>query len=102
MQFVPPPITPDQEDPTDQQLYESVNFQESIKSGNDEGINEAQPAVSDSIGSTGTEAKARLSATVASESEAYRTDTASNSNETSIVAEKDVAHPSTIVHDNSK
>ncbi len=105
-QFIPPPITPDQEEPTDQQLYESVEFQASLKSdiheNNEMTTNSEARPVSNSV-STGAEAKARLSATVTSETEAYSTDTASREAVgESIVVEKDAAYPSAIVRDNSK
>ena len=93
-QLVPPPITPDQEDPIDQQIYESVVFQASHGSDigeNGETSTKVGP-VSDSTG-TGTEAKARLSATVASE--AYGTNGLSKSNGTfgeSSVVEEDIAY----------
>jgi hypothetical protein len=62
---------------------------------------EARP-VSNSV-STGAEAKARLSATVANETEAYSTNTASREAVgEEIVIEKDVAYPSAIVSDDSK
>ena len=96
MQLVPQPITPDQEDPIDQPIYESVVFQASHESDigeNDEMSTKVRP-VSDSTG-TGTEAKARLAATVASESEAYGTNGASKSNEMfgeSSAVEEDIAY----------
>ena len=85
-------------------MYESVEFQASLKSDvdeNNEVTTEARP-VSNSV-NTGAEANARLSATVASESEAHSTSRSGREAfGESIVVEKDVVHPAAIVNNNSK
>ena len=105
-QFLPPPITPDLEDSTNQQLYEPVEFQASLREKSD-GLTVSDShdhPVSDSVG-TGTEAMARLSSIMSSQQEADKTNNATKNNDAygeSIVIEKDVAYPATIVDDNSE
>ena len=85
-------------------MYESVEFQASVTSDvdeNDEMTTEARP-VSNSV-NTGAEANARLSAIVASESEACSTSrSGSEAFGEGIVVEKDVVYPAAIVNNNSK
>lgn len=108
-QFVPPPIAPDLEDSTNQQLYEPVDFQASLgsdveKSDRVTASDSHDQPFGDSV-CTGTEAKARLSSIVSSRQEADKTNNATKNNDAngeSIVIEKDVADPATIVDDNSE
>ena len=107
-QFLPPPITPDLEDSTNQQLYEPVEFQASLRSDIEKPdgvitVSHDQP-MSDSVG-TGTEAKVRLSSIMSSQQEADKTNTATKHNDAcgeSIATEKDIPHPVAIVDDNSE